>query len=91
MKFWIQCLIGSKYSNVSIILKPLFPGKIHSEFHHGVLRDTILREAGSYKLKSDIGMQGLVERGGLGPLARVLQPLAGRGDGLKRCRLPLTK
>lgn len=37
-----------------------------------------LRAAGSCGFKSDIGRQGLVERGGLGSLARALQLLVGQ-------------
>lgn len=57
---------------------------MHSEFYHGVLGNGSLGEAGAQRLESDSGVQGLMEGGGLGSLARVLQVQVGREDGVKK-------
>lgn len=57
---------------------------MHSEFYHGVPGNGSLGEAGAQRLESDSGVQGLMEGGGLGSLARVLQVQVGREDGVKK-------
>lgn len=77
-------LIRDRYSvNVSFVSQALFPGKRRSGRRHGILGGVTslggvtLGEAGARRLKPDVDVHALVERDGLGPLARGLQLLIG--------------